>query len=237
MQERHSANTRNAMVITIDGPAGAGKSTVARMLARHLSFVYLDTGAIYRAVAYQAITHGLCLDDEAALAVFCAAIHLEIIAEQTTMRVKINGEDLTDKIRTEAVSLAASKISAFPAVRTALLAWQRSVGQAGRLVAEGRDMGTVVFPDADFKFFLDADVTKRVDRRYRELSGCSPQVDLSALEKDINRRDRQDRERKTAPLAPAAGAIIIDSSELTAQEVVHEMLRVISGGAKSNVRT
>ncbi len=219
------------MLITIDGPAGAGKSTVARLLAEQLSFAYLDTGAIYRAVAYQAIKDGLCLDDEAALAKLCAGIQLEIIAEQKTMRIKIDQEDLTDQIRTEEVSLAASKISAYPSVRLALLHWQQAIGRTGRLVAEGRDMGTVVFPDADFKFFLDADVTKRVQRRYCELSGRCQKVDLATLEEDINRRDQQDRKRTTAPLAPAAGAIIIDSSELTAQEVVEEMLRVIRQGS------
>ncbi len=227
MQKGHNHPTIKAGVITIDGPAGAGKSTVARMLARRLDFVYLDTGAIYRTIAYLAIKQGLSLNDEAALTRLCAEIQLEIIAEHNDMRIKIDGEDITDKIRTEDVSLAASKISAYPSVRLALLRWQQEMGRAGRLVAEGRDMGTVVFPDADFKFFLDANVTQRAIRRYRELSARCQQVELTELETAIIRRDQQDRGRKTAPLTAAADAIIIDSTELTAQEVVEEMLRVV----------
>ncbi|MDZ4165673.1 MAG: (d)CMP kinase [Smithellaceae bacterium] len=216
------------IVATIDGPAGAGKSTVARMLAKRLSLLYLDTGALYRAVAFLAIEDGLSLDDETALGSLCEKIKIEILTDDLTTRVIVDGADISAKIRTEEVSLAASKVSAYSMVRKALLHFQRAIGERGGIVAEGRDMGTVVFPDADFKFFLDADMSERAKRRYHELCDRAETVDLAGLEKDIMCRDRQDREREIAPLKPAPEAIIIDSTDIPAQLVVEKMVRAIA---------
>lgn len=226
---------KKGMVLTIDGPAGAGKSTVARMLARRLSLVYLDTGALYRAVAFRAIEDGLSLDDETALGNLCEKITIEILTDDETMRVMVDGEDISGKIRTEEVSLAASKVSAYPTVRKALLHFQRAIGERGGIVAEGRDMGTVVFPDADFKFFLDADMAERAKRRYHELRDRSEKVDLASLQKDIMCRDRQDREREIAPLIPAPEAIIIDSTDIPVQRVVEKLVRAISARRKVHI--
>jgi CMP/dCMP kinase len=207
------------LLITIDGPAGAGKTTVSKMLAEELGYRYLDTGALYRAVAYQVRTAGISEDDERELARLCGALRLRV--EEN--RLIANGTDITDWIRSPEISMLASAVSARPVVRAALLTLQREIGRGGALVAEGRDMGTVVFPAADLKFFLDASVRQRALRRFAQYGGAGGQT-LEAIEADIRRRDTNDSNRDIAPLKPAQDAVIIDSTALTARQVVERML-------------
>lgn len=214
-------------LITIDGPAGAGKSTVARELARRLSFLYLDTGALYRALALKVQREGILASDTEALEQLCKRTRLGLLHSDTGMRVLLDGEDVTSLIRAESISILASTISAQAAVRETLLSVQRRVAEQGSLVAEGRDMGTVIFPNADVKFFLDASPEERALRRYRELESLDKSLNLDSVQQDIRKRDLQDRGRSVAPLRIAEDARLIDCSLLTAAEVVEEMLCVI----------
>jgi cytidylate kinase len=209
-------------IVTIDGPAGAGKSTVSKRLASCLSFVCLDTGALYRAVAYQ-----LKSEDwdgtMASLADPGLSLKVSLAYHGGAACVKVKGEDVSDKIRTEEIGLLASKVSAVENIRRILLPVQREAAAAGGVVAEGRDMGSVVFPDADVKFFLDASLSQRARRRYLELTQTGKQVHLADIEKDLLVRDRQDTERPIAPLVVPKGAIVIDSSDLYIDQVVDLM--------------
>ncbi len=218
---------KNRYVITIDGPAGVGKSTVARMLARSLEYIYLDTGALYRALALKALDEGVSLKDEAALAGLASRSRFEIVNEEGGLSVLSDGKDVSRLIRTEEISVAASNISRYSLVRQALLSLQRRLGQDGGIVAEGRDTGTVVFPDADYKFYLDAESGERVRRRHRELILRNENIEYKDLAKGILQRDKQDRERDTAPLKPAADAIIIDTTRLSVEECLKTMLAAI----------
>jgi len=217
-----------AMVVTIDGPAGAGKSTVSRALAGRLGYVYLDTGAIYRAVAFAVRKRGIDLEDKESLGHFLDAVRIELHNKGDALRISVDGEDVTEFIRTEEISLLASRISAVPAVRRALLHVQRQAAARGGVVAEGRDMGTVVFPQADYKFYLDATADERAARRHRELVQRKEGSDLARVKSDLLARDRQDTERETAPLRPPEDAVIIDSSSLTADEVVETIIAVVN---------
>jgi len=221
---------KKSYVITIDGPAGSGKSTVSRMLAERLSYAYLDTGALYRAVAYSAAQNGIRPDDEKGLKNLCNRIRIDVRNQDGVMKIFVDGEDVSDRIRTPEMSMMASRVSAFPAVRQALLLLQRKAGGKGAIVAEGRDMGTVVFPAADFKFFLTAGVEERSRRRYLELVEKGASISLEDVREDVIRRDRQDTDREIAPLRPAEGAILVDSSELTASGVIENMLKIIERG-------
>ncbi len=208
-----------SLLITIDGPAGAGKTTVSKMLAARMGYRYLDTGALYRAVAYQARAAGIRVDDDRALAVLCRTLRLRIDDD----RMLADEVDIGGLIRSPEIAMLASAVSARPAVRQALLKIQREMGAAGDLVAEGRDMGTVVFPGADLKFFLDASVRQRARRRFDQYGDAGRQT-LEQIEADIRRRDRNDRSREVAPLVPAADAVIIDATAMTAQAVVDQMM-------------
>lgn len=214
-------------MITIDGPAGSGKSTVGKLLAKKLSYLYLDTGALYRAVAYQAIRNEISATDAEEIAELCRRTEIRLNRVNDILKVSVDAEDVTEEIRTEPVGLLASTLSAMPVVRSSLLTIQRESGKNGGIIAEGRDMGTVVFPDADLKFFLDADVEERVRRRYLELVGRGEKVNYSSLKKDLLRRDRQDRERAVAPLKIPERAIIVDSTRLSVDAVVKVMLAAI----------
>lgn len=211
---------RTKPIITIDGPAGAGKSTVSKTLAGRLGFTYLDTGALYRAVALAAQENAIDPTDEARLAELCRSLDIACDQEGETLRVRLNGRDVTELIRSADMGLLASKVSASPAVRAALLDVQRRAGARGGVVAEGRDMGTVVFPHADFKFFLDASVEERAERRYRELVDRGARVGREEVLRDIVVRDRQDRERSLAPLVVPDDAVTIDSTNLTVLQIV-----------------
>jgi cytidylate kinase len=218
---------KQRQIVTIDGPAGSGKSTISRLLAKKLSYLYLDTGAIYRAVAYRALREGIAGADTAAIADLCQRCGIDVRRVDDALRVFVDADDVTEKIRTEAVGMLASTLSAMPAVRAALLPIQRDAGSNGGIIAEGRDMGTVVFPDADVKFFLDADACERVQRRFKELVLCGEHTDYASVEKDLLFRDRQDRERAVAPLKIPEGAVIIDSTQMTIAEVLEAMLTAI----------
>jgi cytidylate kinase len=211
------------LLITIDGPAGAGKTTVSRALADRLGYRYIDTGALYRAVALAAKTRGINPENDAELKGLCAELELAFVLAETGLRLFLNGEDITDHIRTVEITMLASAISARPVVREYLLDLQRNLGKEKAAVFEGRDMGTVVFPDADLKFFLDATTRTRALRRYDEVKSQSTQT-LEEVDLDIQRRDRNDSTRELAPLKPAQDAIVIDSTDLNVAEVVESMV-------------
>lgn len=211
------------LLITIDGPAGAGKTTVSKMLARELGCRYLDTGALYRGVAFEARAAGVSADDDQGLGRVCESIQLRL--DET--RLVSNGVDISDQIRSPEITMLASAVSARPVVRQALLNIQRELGRIGGLVAEGRDMGTVVFPDADFKFFLDATARLRAIRRFEQYDGSNDQS-LEQIEQEIRRRDASDSGRDIAPLKPAADAVIIDSTSMSARQVVDQMMALVN---------
>ena len=213
--------------MTIDGPAGAGKSTVGKMLARRLNYMYLDTGAMYRAVALRAKREGIDPKDEPGLERLCAQMEISFQETGEGQRLICQEEDVTERIRDPEIGWMASVVSMMRPVREAMGALQRRMGSRGGVVAEGRDMGTVVFPDARFKFFLVADPRERSLRRYREMKARGREMNLEEVESEVRERDAQDSSRELAPLKPAEDAHLIDSSELTPEEVVARMLAII----------
>jgi cytidylate kinase len=214
-------------IVTIDGPAGAGKSTVSKMLARRLNYLYLDTGAMYRAVALRARKEGIDPKDERALEQLCKNLEISFRETAGGQRLICQGEDVTERIRDPEVGWMASVVSLMRPVREAMGALQRQVGSRGGVVAEGRDMGTVVFPGARFKFFLVADPRERSLRRYRELKAKGQEIKLEEVEREVRERDAQDSSRELAPLKPARDAHLIDSTGLTPEEVLARILSII----------
>lgn len=205
-------------IVAIDGPAGAGKSTTARAVAERLALSYLDSGALYRAVALAALDSDVSLDDGVAVARVAAGLQVDLDAANN--RVRLDGRDVSSEIRTSRVSQAASKVSAHPEVRQALVALQRAAARPPGTVAEGRDIGTVIFPEADLKVFLDADPRERARRRSEEMQGASSAERVRDVEREMAERDRRDATRAVAPLQAAADALVIDSSHLAIDEVV-----------------
>jgi cytidylate kinase len=211
------------LLITIDGPAGAGKTTVSRTLADRLGYRYIDTGALYRGVALAAQRRGSDPENDDDLKRLCNDLDLNFVRNKEGLALVLNGENISDCIRTPEITMLASAVSARPVVREFLLDVQKKLGEQKAAVFEGRDMGTVVFPDADLKFFLDASTHTRAVRRYEEQKSKSSQT-LNEVEMDIQQRDRNDSTRDVAPLKPAADAIIIDSTEITVDAVVDLMV-------------
>jgi cytidylate kinase len=215
---------KKALVVTIDGPAGAGKSTVAKGLALALGYRLLDTGAMYRAVALLARRQGVSWDETETLARMAAALDISFALDGDINRVRLAGEDVTAAIREPDISYGASRVSAVPAVRTALLDLQRRLGAEGGVVVEGRDTGTVVFPGADCKFFLTASDDVRARRRHEELVQSGQAGTYEGTLEDMRARDERDTSRVVAPLARAADAVLVDSSSMTLDAVIDTML-------------
>jgi cytidylate kinase len=210
-------------VITIDGPAGAGKTTVARVLARRLGFRLLDTGAMYRALAWSVLQKGLEAEDDAALRAHLAAVEVEVRGE----RVMVDGRDVTEEIRTREVAEFTSRLSRLAVVRDKVVPIQRRLAAAGGVILEGRDTGTVVCPDAEVKFYLDATLETRARRRWAEFRAQGLPVELATVRAELEARDRQDRTRDLAPLRPAPDAVVIDTTGLSVDEVVVRLLTEI----------
>ena len=212
------------IIVAIDGPAGAGKSTLARRLAARLGVLYIDTGAMYRVVALSALRRGISLDEPLKLEQLAAASEIELTPAS---RVLLNGEDVTEAIREPAISQAASKVSAVPGVRQAMVVLQRRMGETHSVVMEGRDIGSVVFPQAQVKVFLDADPAERSARRLAELRQKGFEADPAEVEREMHERDQRDRTRAEAPLLQAPDAIYLDSTGRTPDQVEEALLRIV----------
>ncbi|WP_233842488.1 (d)CMP kinase [Dyella sp. 2HG41-7] len=224
MQTRQSAP-----VLTIDGPSGSGKGTISRLVAEHLGWRLLDSGALYRAVGYAAGMAGLDLSDAEAVT-RCAEttkIQFRAVPHDAETRVIVNGHDATDELRTETAGAAASAIASIPTVRQALVALQLSFRKSPGLVADGRDMGTVIFPDAPYKVFLTASAAERAKRRYKQLKEKGLSVTLATLQSEIEARDARDASRAVAPLKPASDAVLVDTTGMGIEDVVAKVLAVV----------
>jgi cytidylate kinase len=211
------------VVVAIDGPAGAGKSTIARRLAGRLGFTYIDTGAMYRAVALWALRQKVDWDDMHRMEQLAMAAEIEL----SPGRIHLNGEDISEAIRTPDVSNGASKVAVIPGVRRAMVAKQRAMGERASVVMEGRDIGTVVFPAADVKIYLDADPEERVRRRFREGRERGDSIGVAQLAEQMKERDRRDSTRSDAPLAQAPDAVYLDSTPLSLDEVEEAILKIV----------
>jgi cytidylate kinase len=210
-------------VITIDGPSGAGKGTVSTLLAKKLGWHFLDSGAIYRVLAVASLHHKIPPEDEIGLLPLASGLDVNFETTENGVRVILEGEDVSDTIRTESVGATASKIASLPSIREALLRRQRGFKQSPGLVADGRDMGTVVFPEAHVKIFLTASAEERADRRFNQLKDKGHNVSMSRLLNDIKARDERDANRTVAPLVPAKDALVLDSTELNLEQVLEKI--------------
>ncbi len=218
------------LIITIDGPTGVGKSTVAKSVAMNLGLMYLDTGAMYRSIALQVKKYTLDLGNENELQSLLDNTHIEYIKDNSNaLKIRLNGEDVTNKIRSPEISKISSDVATKSKVRKKLVEIQRSIGKTGNIVVEGRDMGTYVFPEANFKFFLDASLKERAIRRRKQLAENGIEIEMNKLIKDIESRDKQDTERLDSPLHPATNAVIIDTTNLDTDEVIKRIITEVKG--------
>ena len=217
-----------SMNIAIDGPAGAGKSTIAKRLAKKLGFIYVDTGAMYRAMAYYFLQHNIDAKDENAIAAACPDVYVTITYANGEQQVLLNGENVNGVIRNEKVGNMASSTSVYPMVRKKLVELQRQLAKSADVIMDGRDIGTCVLPDAQVKIYLTASSATRAKRRYDELTEKGVSCDLAEIEKDIIDRDYRDMHRETSPLRQAEDAVLVDSSEMNIDEVVDAIYQVYS---------
>ena len=217
-----------SMNIAIDGPAGAGKSTIAKRLAKKLGFIYVDTGAMYRAMAYYFLQHNIDAKDKKAIAAACPNVDVTITYENGEQQVLLNGENVNGVIRNEEVGNMASSTSVYPVVRKKLVELQRQLAKSADVIMDGRDIGTCVLPDAQVKIYLTASSATRAKRRYDELTEKGVSCDLAEIEKDIIDRDYRDMHRETSPLRQAEDAVLVDSSEMNIDEVVDAIYQVYS---------
>lgn len=215
-----------SMNIAIDGPAGAGKSTIAKRLAKKLGFIYVDTGAMYRAMAYYFLQHDIDAKDESAIAAACPDVDVTITYENGEQQVLLNGENVNGVIRNEEVGNMASSTSVYPVVREKLVELQRQLAKSADVIMDGRDIGTCVLPDAQVKIYLTASSATRAKRRFDELTEKGVSCDLAEIEKDIIDRDYRDMHRETSPLCQAEDAVLVDSSEMNVDEVVDAIYQV-----------
>lgn len=212
------------LIIAIDGPAGSGKSTVSKMIAKSLGLLYIDTGAMYRALTLKAMKMSLRLEDEDALVKLACSTSIDLRENGGSLHIFLDGEDVSGAIRTVEVTNNIKYIARIPGVRREMVKLQRSIGKKHGAVLEGRDIGTVVFPDADYKFYLDADVEERANRRYKELAASGNNISMDALKEDVIARDLSDMERAVGPLKRAEDAIFIDTTRLSIEGVAEEAL-------------
>ena len=217
-----------SMNIAIDGPAGAGKSTIAKRLAKKLGFIYVDTGAMYRAMAYYFLQHNIDAKDENAIAAACPDVDVTITYENGEQQVLLNGENVNPFIRTEEVGKSASVISAQPAVRAKLVSLQQKLAAQSDCIMDGRDIGTCVLPKADVKIYLTASSTVRAKRRFDELTAKGQQSDFEVIKKDIEDRDYRDMHRETSPLKQAEDAVLVDTSDMDIDQVIEKLLELCS---------
>lgn len=212
--------------IAIDGPAGAGKSTIAKTLAKQLGFIYVDTGAMYRAMAYYFLQNNISAEDEEAIAKACPNVNVTIVYENNEQQVILNGENVNGVIRTEEVGNMASATSVYPVVRTKLVELQRELASTCSVIMDGRDIGTCVLPNAEVKIYLTASSATRAKRRYDELTAKGISCDLNEIEQDIIDRDYRDMNRETSPLKQAEDAVLVDTSEMNIAQVVEEINKI-----------
>jgi cytidylate kinase len=220
------------LIIAIDGPAGSGKSTVARRVAELLGYTHLDSGAMYRGVAWKALRDGVPLDSPGKLAALADTVRIDLVPRGGNLRVILDGKDITELIRTPEVSHAASVVAVVPGVRHPMVAEQRRAGAQGGVVMEGRDIGTVVFPHADLKIFLDASPEVRAERRQRELREKGEALEVQKVLAEVHERDRRDREREMSPLARAADAVLVDNTAMDAEETARVIVLCAQEKAK-----
>jgi CMP/dCMP kinase len=221
------------MNIAIDGPAGAGKSTVAQQVAKRLAYLYIDTGSMYRALAWAVLNNRVPIDDEEAVSGLLRESEIRLERERDSQRVFWNGQDITDQIRTPEVSQYASIVASYPSVREQMLVLQRHMAAGGNVVMDGRDIGTHVLPDADVKIFLTASTRERAERRLKELLAKGHQTDLATLEAEIAERDKRDMEREAAPLRQADDAVLVDTTGMTIDQVVERILKICERSGES----
>jgi len=212
-------------LITIDGPTGSGKSTVSRLLAQRLHYRYLDTGAMYRAVGLAILKAGVSFNNKKEISKICNGIDIKFIHEGNATKIYLDNEDVTKAIRKPAIDLIASDVSALDNVRKVMTILQRKIGSQGPLVAEGRDMGTVVFPEAQHKFYIDASLEVRVDRRFQERQKRGESISREKVKKDLIKRDNQDMNRHLSPLKPARDAKIIDTTNLSPHQLIGKIIK------------
>ena len=224
----------NRLIIAIDGPSGAGKSTLAKRLAKDLGFIYLDTGAMYRALALKVLRQAVDLADDSRVGRVVDETEIDLRHSGGNLQVLLDGENVTEKIRTPEVSQMASKVSALKIVRAHMLLLQRAMGQRGSVVAEGRDIGTVIFPQADVKIYLDASPQERARRRCQELNAAGRRVELAETLREIEERDKRDSERDIAPLCKAEDALLVDSSSTDAEQVATLVLNQVKNKQEKN---